>query len=387
MNGLTQSDRIGRAQGSRRGSRAFTIVELLVVIAIIGLLLGLLIGGLRAAIASGKQTKEANRLKQVLLAWQMYSNQYEDRLLPGYLEQCMGDDGVQTGPQDGASWQVRFRNKRGQELAPELCQAYPWRLAPFLDYNYDAILGWRLDIAEDLDTALALETDQVSALPECLASVGANMDGAGTELQPAFGYNAYYLGGWWRWINSTPRLTFANVTQTQGGTSGTTTTSVTALSQSNISRPAEVVAFCGSTFLNASPNPYTKLNDTLAGAPWVVPHKLGATDVWGFGGANLESVTMNGRDDADGDALSASVPAVFRSWLSPGPRLLAAPAPQGDIGHLLVFQSQAIPFERYGKAVSVGCCDASVKFLTLKALNDLRLWVPSADTAQFSHTN
>jgi hypothetical protein len=53
----------------------------------------------------------------------------------------------------------------------------------------------------------------------------------------------------------------------------------------------------------------------------------------------------------------------------------------------MVYQSQAIPFERFGKAVSVGCCDASVKFLTLKALNDLRLWVPSADTAQFSHTN
>ena len=383
MTRLAKTNRITRAQSGR----AFTIVELLVVICIIGLLLGLLIGGLRAAIASGKQTKEANRLKQVLLAWQMYSNQYEDRLLPGYLEQCMGDVGVQTGPQDSASWQVRFRNKRGQELAPELCQAYPWRLAPFLDYNYDAILGWRLDIAEDLDTALALETEQVQDLPECLASVGANMDGAGTELQPAFGYNAYYLGGWWRWISSTPRLTFANATQTQGGTSGTNAASVTALSQSNINRPAEIVAFCGSTFLNASTNPYEKLNDTLAGAPWVVPHKLGPTDVWGFGGAVLESASLSPMDHSGGDALSAAVPAAFRAWLSPGPRLLAAPAPQGDIGHLMVYQSQAIPFERYGKAVSVGCCDASVKFLTLKALNDLRLWVPSADTAQFSHTN
>lgn len=383
MKRLTNSNRPLRD----RSGRAFTIVELLVVISVIGLLLGLLIGGLRAAITSGKQTKEANRLKQVLLAWQMYSNQYEDRLLPGYLEQCMGEDGVQTGPQGGASWQVRFRNKQGQELAPELCQAYPWRLAPFLDYNYDAILGWRLDIAEDLDTALALETDQVQDLPVCLASVGANMDGAGTELQPAFGYNAYYLGGWWRWLNNAPVLTFAQSTQTQGGTSGTNAGSVTALAQSNISRPAEIVAFCGSTFLNASSNPYDKLNDTLPGAPWVVPHKLGPTDVWGFGGAVLESVTLNSEGNPGDDALSAAVPTVFRAWLSPGPRVLAAPAPQGDIGHLMVYQSQAVPFERYGKAVSVGCCDVSVKFLTLKALNDLRLWVPAADTAQFSHTN
>jgi len=67
--------------------------------------------------------------------------------------------------------------------------------------------------------------------------------------------------------------------------------------------------------------------------------------------------------------------------------LLAAPAPQGDIGPLLVYQSQAIPYERYGRAVSVGCCDVSVKFHTLKALNDLRLWVPSAQTEQFSHTD
>lgn len=367
--------------------RAFTIVELLVVISVIGLLLGILIGGLRAAIASGKQTKEANRLKQVLLAWQMYSNQYEDRLLPGYLEQCMGEDGVQTGPQDGASWQVRFRNKRGQELGPELCQAYPWRLAPFLDFNYDAILGWRVDIAEDLDTALALESDQVPELPGCLGSVAANMDGAGTELQPAFGYNAYYLGGWWQWVNSAPRLAFSNATQTQGGTSGTNAGSVTALSQSNINRPAEIIAFCGSTFLNSSTNPYDKLNDTLPGAPWVVPHKLGATEVWGFGGATLESVTQNDDAVSGGDPMSAALPSAFRAWMSPGPRLLAAPSPQGDIGHLLVYSSQAIPFERFGKAVSVGCCDASVKSLTLKALNDLRLWVPAADTAQFSHTN
>jgi len=372
---------------SDRSGRAFTIVELLVVIAIIMLLLGLLVSGLRAAIASGKQTKEANRLKQVLLAWQMYSNQYEDRLLPGYLEQCMGADGVQTGPQGSAAWQVRFRNKRGQELAPGLCQAYPWRLAPFLDYNYDAILGWRLDIAEDLDTALAVEGDQVPELPACLASVGASIEGAGTELQPAFGYNAYYLGGWWRWLNDAPVLTFANAAQTQGGTRDATTGSVTALSQSNISRPADIVAFCGSTFLNASTHPYVKLNDSLAGAPWVVPHKLGATDVWGFGGAVLESVTLNSEGNPGGDALSAAVPAAFRAWLSPGPRVLAAPAPQGDIGHLLVYQSQAIPFERYGKVVSVGCCDVSVKFLTLKALNDLRLWVPSAQTEQFSHTD
>jgi len=372
---------------SGRSGRAFTIVELLVVISITALLLGLMLSGLRAAIAKGKQTKEANRLKQVLLAWQMYSNQYEDRLLPGYLEQCMGADGVQTGPQGGASWQVRFRNKRGQELAPGLCQAYPWRLAPFLSYNFDAILGWRLDISEDLDTALAVEGDQIPELPACLASVGASIDGAGTELQPAFGYNAYYLGGWWRWVNNAPVLTFAQSTQTQGGTSGTSAGSVTALSQSNISRPSEIVAFCGSTFLNASTNPYPRLSDSLPGAPWVVPHKLGATDVWGFGGAVLESVTLNSEGTLGDDALSAAVPAAFRAWLSPGPRLLAAPAPQGDIGPLLVSQSQAIPYERYGRVVSVGCCDVSVKFDTLKALNDLRLWVPSAQTEQFSHTD
>jgi len=369
------------------GGRAFTIVELLVAISVIGLLLGLLISGLRAAVTAGKQTKEANRLKQVLLAWQMYSNQYEDRLLPGYLEQCMGADGVQRGPQGGASWQVRFRNKQGRELTPELCQAYPWRLAPFLDYDYDAILGWRLDIIDDLDTALVVETDQVPDLPACLASVGASMDGAGTELQPGFGYNAYYLGGWWRWVNNAPTLTFAQSTQTQGGTSGTNAGSVTALAQSNISRPSEIIAFCGSTFLNASTYPSATLSENLPGAPWVVPHKLGATDVWGFGGVVLESVTLNSEGNPGGDALSAAVPAAFSAWLSPGPRVLAAPAPQGDIGHLMVYQSQAIPFERYGKAVSVGCCDVSVKFLTLKALNDIRLWVPSAQTEQFSHTD
>lgn len=62
----------------------FTIVELLVVISIIAVLLSLLLSGLNAASATGRKTKEMNRLKQVLYAWLMYSGQYEDKLLPGF---------------------------------------------------------------------------------------------------------------------------------------------------------------------------------------------------------------------------------------------------------------------------------------------------------------
>ena len=347
----------------------FTIIELLVVISIIVILVGLLSAGLSGAIATGKRTKEMNRLRQMMLAWTMYSGQYEEKLLPGFLE-----TGVQQGAQGGSAWQVHYKNKHGSELDPRLCQTYPWRLAPYLDFNSEPILGYREDTQDNLDVSMYLDPPIAITLPATLDTI-TSLEGSGAALQPAFGYNAYYVGGWWEMIAGVPTLKFGNDGYTQVGSSGVARGRLIARTRASIPRPSELIVFSASTFLNQSATPYSKLNEYLPGAAWVVPHRLGVDDIWGFGGVTLQEAAAT----QDRSASPFSIDPVC-AFLSPNPVMQS-----GDIGKLMVFKNQAIPFDRYGKMVSTGLADGSVKTSSMTELNDLRMWIPCAEAQTFTH--
>jgi len=61
--------------------KGFTLIELLVVIAIIAILMSILIPALNRAREQGKRAACLNNLKQLVLAWIMYADENDDRIV------------------------------------------------------------------------------------------------------------------------------------------------------------------------------------------------------------------------------------------------------------------------------------------------------------------
>src|SRR5512136_2108489 len=81
-----------------RTQKAFTLIELLVVISIIAILMAVLMPALKRAREGGKRASCLSNLKQLTLAWNMYADENDDKLVNGatgysYKDTSWGDHG------------------------------------------------------------------------------------------------------------------------------------------------------------------------------------------------------------------------------------------------------------------------------------------------------
>ena len=328
-----------------RRKRGFTIVELLVVIGIIGILLAILAPALGGVKRRSMKFQETNSLREISKAWNLYANSFSGAALPGFLDPNMQD--VPPG------WNVEYEYHTpppglNDIVIPEnLAAPWTWRLLPYLDYNHSTVHG-------HLDEP---EVDQ--------SNMTQPMEAWEIASKPGFGYNGYYLGGWWELtdINGTivPRYRFFGATadlDKDGTIEDHELARVVVRSISQIRRSTEVVVFCSSS--KVKPGVYKKWENDQPGSHIVVPPWLADEEQWGFPTGDGGFSGNAGGDTRTGAGL-------------------------GSIWTIEAFVETSVPIGRFTKSTAVVYADGHTANQSARDLMDMRQWIDSADATDYRH--
>lgn len=333
--------------------RGFTIVELLVTIGIIALLMGLLMSGISRARGAARASRESSDLRQLHVAWTMYADQFAGSCMPGHMPVAVQE-----------YWKLKYRAKakvEGQtsdKLPREVTTTYPWRLMPYLDYSWDVMMDYRA--ADGADAGFEITASPLGMLPGAvapplvqeLANAAAGTAGQAVALQPAFGYNAYYVGGVWRMSGATgtpPQLVFGDAKPTPTVATAMKVSpnagmSVVMRKVGSARFPDQLTLFCASGYMAASIQDAGEigLNPDAPGAAYVAPPFLGEKAIWKTGSMSDEGV--------------------------------------------FVIANEAVPMMRTSAAMPCATVDGTVRSATYAELRNMRNWVDMGtipDSVQF----
>jgi prepilin-type N-terminal cleavage/methylation domain-containing protein len=349
---------------SRRAARAgqpsgFTIVELLVVMAIIAALMGLLLVGLQAARRTGKTTKEKSSLMQIYHGWMQYASNYDDAALPGYIEESVQQN----------FWKVKYKTKDKTTVPAQFAASYPHRLLPYIDHSIDTLYEY-------------MEQSDEQYFNGTLADGTLNSTGLeDMALHPAFGYNGYYVGGYWREVGGEAKLRFGNAVWASAHAPDNVG-KVVATKASGFADPSRLVLFCGSA--TRGPGQYKKDKEDELGAALVVPHILAQTPMWDASdGTNFGNVSVS--------SATSLLNLPFLANLSGQTYDMALVQSAGTAMQVLSSGDIGVPLRRFGNQITVLHADGNVTGAGLGELLDQSRWMNPAFEAlsrnSFTHTD
>lgn len=169
-----------------RGGRGFTITELMIVIAILFLLVGLALVAMRAVKKNADRLQSTNALKQMMSAYISYSTEHKGRLMPGYID--LADIGTNSGQID-----IKAELKSGHVLNAQDTSSYVWRLAPYLDHN------WQVMFTDYRSAGLLTRLEDEYGAGDASGIYGPDVANPPTTLGiasvPSYGLNSLFLGG------------------------------------------------------------------------------------------------------------------------------------------------------------------------------------------------
>ncbi len=302
--------------------KGFTLLEVLVVMGIIGILLALLLPAIGGARRRSFKAREMNDIKNVGHAWMLYGNANNDSALPGFL-----DLAVQEAPVQGVTrgWGVRYKYPDTSAIpltATNLAGPWTWRLMSYLSWDHGAIHSHLDEPRADVLTLVS--------------------EGKSVAYEPAFGYNALYLGGWWEMHDlggvQTPFHRFFDDCSIGGSKRALSIPQ----SISQVIRPSDMTVFCASTIFEKA-GLATKLPNSTPGFHMVMPPTVGQTEQW---------IAEKGDPTSAADILAAGACA---------------------------------PLPRYTGTIAINCADGHVEQQGYNFLQDMRKWVNSAEAVEYKH--
>ncbi|MEM1026796.1 MAG: prepilin-type N-terminal cleavage/methylation domain-containing protein [Planctomycetota bacterium] len=155
----------------RRHPQGFTLIELLVVISIIALLVAILLPTLGAARTSARQMRDLSNLRQLMLAYSVYQEDYDGHVMWGYAPAV-----IEGSP-------IEARGPGGTPVTGLSAQRFPWRLAPYVQHVWEVLYS----------------NANISVQTERERDAGPAEDWNPAEYQfsvfPSFGLNTTYVGG------------------------------------------------------------------------------------------------------------------------------------------------------------------------------------------------
>lgn len=322
---------------------------------VIAVLMGLLVVGVRGALNSSRKLKESESLRSLAAGWTLRNQQKNGELMKGFAE-------MQPSPDESCA--TVFNGKDGVKLPWHMCATYPMRMLPFLDHQ-TSILWGHLDVPE-AQLMMATATDwQPRPDRQSVASL-MGKPGSLMALQPAFGYNAWFLGGWSE-RRGVGCVTITDHSRWKDKDGVIQTGGLVAYNLNHVRNPDKLIAFGSSSYRPRGDYDHGDAAENYeAGCAWITPPAMCGKEIWNCGGAaNFKSVRV-------GQAGSES--SMFAMEL-----LQSEPEPvELNTDVLVVLQQEAAPVRRFTRMSLLMNVDASVSEASISELMDMRRWANPA---------